>query len=191
MGFFQRRQLIVLAAAGVGFLAFLLLRYVPLQKCKAAVKQAKLARQLDVARTQTESEQLPQLRRQLKKLRASAGSFQAKVPSGRCYGLFLERITGLMNRCHLQDQSVQPRREVAISIGTQSQQLINCIPVNIRCSGRLRQIFEFFKLLQQLDREIRIARVELTNRDYLHKDPRLDGSEVNMETEVCIYYTAQ
>ena len=59
----------------------------------------------------------------------------------------------------------------------------NCIPVSMRCKGRLRQLFNFYGRLQTLDRLVRIEQVKLSN------DPGY-GGQVSMETKAVIYYRA-
>lgn len=179
MRFFNRRQFMILSVACVVMGAFLLLRHLPLQRSKAAVRKAFLDQERVMAQAQAQVQQLPQLREQVEKLRLEAGDFEAKVPCGKpAYGRFLQQITELMSKHHLQEQSVQPRKEV------QAEQ-VNCIPVNVRGKGNLKQIFQFFKSLQKLDRQIRISRVELTNPKGLNNDE----AKVSMEVDIGIYYT--
>ena len=51
------------------------------------------------------------------------------------------------------------------------------------CKGSLKQIFEFYKALQGLDRLVRIEQVKLVN------DNDFSG-RVSMHTEAVIYYRA-
>jgi len=187
MGFLRKRRFIILAVIGAGFLAFVLLRYVPLQRCRAAVKQAQLSGQLDLARRQAESAQLPELREQIEKLGAKVGGFEVKVPSARNYGSFLEQVTELMDSYRLKGQSVQPGSETEIFV---KDQKVMCIPISIKCSGKLKDIFEFFQSLQVLDRKIRIGRVELGNSNKLNKEPAAREPEVSLDMQICIYYMA-
>ena len=72
--------------------------------------------------------------------------------------------------------------EQFIEHGTETQAgVLNCIPVNMRCKGKLTQLFEFHRALQRLDRSVRIEQVELVNEaDF--------GGEVSMQTKAFIYY---
>ena len=109
------------------------------------------------------------------------GDFQAKVPRGRpAYGAFLEQITRLMDKYHLEEQLVQPRQEL------QTGQA-NCIPVSVQGKGSLKQIFNFFRSLQKLDRKIRISRVELTNSE----ESSFGKSKLSVKADVGIYYTME
>jgi len=58
---------------------------------------------------------------------------------------------------------------------------MTCIPVQMRCKGRLAQMFQFYRGLQALRRSIRVERVRMVN------DGDFDG-DVTMETEVVVYY---
>ena len=58
---------------------------------------------------------------------------------------------------------------------------LNCIPVTMKCKGKLARIRGFYKALQGLDRLVRIENFELTN------DRDFDGI-VTMQTEAVIYY---
>ena len=72
---------------------------------------------------------------------------------------------------------IEPRKEI-------KAEKLNCIPVNMRCKGRLTQIFEFYRRLQTMDRLIRIEQVKLFNDSDF-------GGEVGMEAMAFIYYRAE
>jgi len=182
MQFFQRYKLVILAAAGAVVMAIFVFWYVPLQRSKARLIQAKMARQSALRQRQTQMQQLPKFGEQIERLRAEVGDFHSKIPAGRpAYGGFLEQITWLMNKHNLQEQSVQPQQQI-------EAEQVNCIPVNVQCKGSLGEIFEFFKSLQSqsgLKRQIRIAHVELANEQQLNPDK----SQVSMRACIGIYYT--
>lgn len=181
MQLLQRRQLMMCGAVSVVMAAFLLLRHIPLHRSEAAVRKVMIAQELAMAGAQARMEQLPRLREQVEKLRSEVGDFQAKVPWGRpAYGAFLEQITRLMDKHHLEEQLVQPQQEL------QTEQ-VNCIPVSVQGKGRLKQIFNFFRSLQKLDRKIRISRVELTNNEEFN----FGKSKLSVKADVGIYYTLE
>lgn len=181
MRLFQKHQLIVCGVVSVVMAAFLLLRHIPLHRSKEAVGKVMVAQELAMVEAQTRMEQMPYLREQVGKLRSEMGNFQAKVPRGRpAYGAFLEQITRLMDKHHLEEQLVQPQQEL------QTQQA-NCIPVSVQGKGSLKQIFNFFRSLQRLDRKIRISRVELTNSEEFS----FGKSKLSVKAEVGIYYTVE
>jgi len=58
---------------------------------------------------------------------------------------------------------------------------LTCIPVIMQCKGSLRQMFDFFRTLQALDRLVRIEHLELSNAGDF-------SGEVSMRADVVIYY---
>ena len=173
----QRQQITicVVAAAMVG--GFVLLRYLPLCKRAKAVKQTKAAKMHAVIEGRARSEQLPVLEEQLLKLQQSIGSYEARIPRQRELGVFLRRIANLMNEHNLREQVVEPGGQI-------KTKELTCIPVNMKCKGKLAEVFEFYKRLQALDRLVRIEQVKLIN------DTNFSG-EVTMETRAVVYYAAE
>jgi len=160
--------------AGLMIGSFVLLRYLPLQKKIKIVRQAIDAQKAVISRAETEQSQLPAVKEQLLNLRKTMQKYQVNIPAGRDWGLFLQRIAELMNKCNLKEQQIQPGDEIKASG-------LNCIPVSIQCRGRLKQIFEFYKALQGLERVVRIERVELINSNEF-------TGELSMQTKADIYY---
>ena len=81
-----------------------------------------------------------------------------------------------MNEHDLKEQLIKPGGEIKTDI-------LNCIPVTIKCKGSLEHMFSFYKRLQNLDRLVRIEKVELVN------DRDLDG-QVSMKTKMVVFYTS-
>ena len=153
---------------------FVLFRYLPLHKRMKIVKQTRAAERGSANEGQSRSGLLPVLEEQASKLAESIGDYEAKIPQRRELGVFLHRITDLMNEHDLQEQVVTPGGEV------ESREL-NCIPVDIQCTGNLTEMFEFFKGLQRLDRLVRIEQAKLSNEaDF--------SGEVRLKTRAVIYY---
>jgi Tfp pilus assembly protein PilO len=174
MLFRERQQIVICAAAAVMVGGFVLLRYLPLQKKIKAVEQARAVQTVAIAKASHQSEQLPALKERLLKLQTTVCSYGANIPAQRALGVFLHKIANLMNEHNLTKQMVQPGKEI------KAGQLC-CIPVNIQCKGGLKQIFEFFRRLQKLDRLVRIEQVKLVN------DTDFSG-RVSMQTKAVIYY---
>ena len=104
-------------------------------------------------------------------------NYEANIPRQRDLGAFLHRIADLMNEHNLSDQVIEPHKEV-------KSEKLHCIPVNMRCKGKLAQISEFYRRLQGLDRLVRIEQVKLTNdSDY--------NGQVSTEARTVIYYRAK
>ncbi len=175
--FRERQQIAIFVIAGAMVSGFVLFRYLPLQKRIRAVEQARAAQRLAITKTSAESRQVPALKGQLLKLQRTVGNYEANVPGQRALGVFLHRIANLMNEYNLREQLIQPGEEV-------KAERLNCIPVSMQCKGGLKQIFEFFKSLQVLDRLVRIEQIKLVN------DGDFNG-EVGMQTKAVIYYRAE
>jgi len=176
MRFLDRQQSIIIIAVVLMAVGFLLLGYFPMRKKLDVARSARLQRQAAAIKAEVQLRQLPQLAEEVEKLRIEVGSFDTKVPPGRQLGLFLQQMAIVMSKHNLKEQFVQPAGEVPLEL-----QNINCIPISIQCKGRVRQIFEFFKSLEQLDRIVRIERVELKNdRDF--------AGYVSMNAKAAVYY---
>ncbi|MHC4104677.1 MAG: type IV pilus inner membrane component PilO [Planctomycetota bacterium] len=174
MLFQERKQIAIFVAAGVMVAAFVLFRYLPLQKRIRAVEQTKIAQTLVITKASMERAQMSAIKEQLLKLKRTVGNYKAIIPVKNDFGVFLQQITDLMSKHNLREQIIAPGEEVAVKG-------LNCIPVDMQCKGRLAQVFEFYKRMQRLDRLIRIEQVKLAN------DSDFSG-EVSMQAKVVIYY---
>jgi Tfp pilus assembly protein PilO len=177
MLFRERQQVVifVVAAAMVG--GFVLFRYLPLQKRTRAIEQKRAEYLLAITKASAQSKQLFAFKERLLELYRTVGNYERQVPVQRDLGEFLQQIANLMNEHNLREQLVEPGTEL------KTEQL-NCIPVSMQCRGSLKQIFEFYKSLQALDRLIRIEQIKLTNdRDF--------NGDVSMQTKAVIYYRTE
>ena len=156
---------------------FMLFWYLPLHKKMKAVRQAKAAQSLAIAKGASDCRQLPLLKEQLLQLQAGLGNYEVNIPEQNTFGEFLGKIADLMNENNLQEQQITPGEEVKTD-------QFNCIPVSMHCKGKLVQIFKLYRQLQTLDRLIRIEQVKLFN------DTGYNG-QVSMETRAVIYYRAK
>ncbi len=177
MLFRKRQQLMIFVAAGVIIGGFGLFRYLPLRRRIKVLRQTKAAQALTIAKGTADGKQLPLLKEQLLELQRELENYEANIPERSDIGVFLQKIAGLMNEHNLRGQVIEPRKEIRA-------EKLNCIPVNMKCKGRLTQIFEFYRQLQGMDRLIRIEQVKLFN------DSDFSG-EVGVEAKAVIYYRAQ
>jgi Tfp pilus assembly protein PilO len=170
----ERKQIVVCIVALAVVVGFVLFCYLPLRKRMKALERDRTVQQSIISRASYQAGQLPQLKQRLLELQKTAGDYRVNVPAQKDLGAFLQKIANLMNEARLSEQFVEQ--------GTQTQAGgLNCIPVNMRCKGKLAQLFEFYRALQQLDRLVRIEQVELVNEaDF--------GGEVSMQTKAFIYY---
>jgi len=174
MFFRERQRATVFVAAAAIVAGFMLFRYLPLRKKMNAIEKIRTEQVLAIAKTSAQSKQLPTLKAQLQQLQRDVGDYEINIPAKRKLGEFLQQIATLMNEHNLKEQLVQPGKE------TEADEF-NCIPVNMQCKGRLNQIYEFYKRVQELDRLVRIEQVDLTN-------DRSFGGDVSMKTKAIIYY---
>jgi len=173
----RSQQIAICAVAGAILCVFVVFWYVPLHKKMKAVKQTKAEQILTIARGAADAGQLDVLTEQVQKLQAQLQDYEANIPDQRDLGAFLGSIADLMNEHGLSEQIIEPGKEVEAD-------RFNCIPVSMRCKGRLTQIFNFYGRLQALDRLVRIEQVKLSN------DAAYSG-QVTMETKAVIYYRAK
>lgn len=172
---FREKQQIILSAVFIILVGgFVMFRYLPLRQKIKVINQAKAAQRSDSERRQFQGSQIPVLEEQALGLEESIGDYEARIPQARELGLFLGRITDLMNEHNLSEQVVTPGGQV------KSEEL-NCIPVEIQCKGDVFKIFGFFRDLQSLERLVRIEHVKLMNdADF--------GGVVTLNTRAIIYF---
>jgi Tfp pilus assembly protein PilO len=174
MLFRERQQLTICVITAVIVGGFVLFRYLPLRNRMKAVRQIKSAQALTIAKGIADNRQLVLLKEKLSKLQHRLENYEANIPMNSDIGEFLHTIADLMNKHSLGEQVIEPRKEI-------EAHNINCIPVKMQCTGRLIQIFEFYRELQELDRLVRIEQVKLSN------DRNFTG-RIGMEARAIIYY---
>jgi len=172
--FRERQQKVICVVAVAMVSGFVLFRYVPLRKRMKALEQRQAAQKLAITKVSAQSEQLPRLSEQLLELQRATGNYEQQVPMRRELGVFLHRIANLMNEHNLKEQLIEPGKEI------QTGEL-NCIPVNMQCKGKLAQVYDFYRRLQELDRLVRIEQVRLVNESDF-------SGEVKIQTKASIYY---
>ncbi len=176
MLFGRSQQIAICVVAGAIICVFVIFWYRPLREKMRIVKQTKTEQMLTIAKGMADAKQLPGLEGQLEKLQTELEGYEAKIPSQRDFGAFLSRITDLMNENNLKEQSIEPGDVVEVD-------KFNCMPLSMKCKGRLAQIYNFYDRLQSLGRLVRIEQVRLSN------SPEYTG-QISMETKAVIYYRA-
>jgi len=177
MFFRERQQIMICVVAGVVVCIFMLFWYLPLHRKIDAIRQTKTAQSLVIAKGAADSRQLLLMREQLLELQTRLTNYEANIPDKNTFGGFLGRLADLMNENDLKEQEITPGEEIKVD-------KFNCIPVTMRCKGKLTQIFKLYRQLQTLDRLVRIEQVKLSN------DRNFSG-QVSMETKAFIYYRAK
>ena len=157
--------------------AFVFFQYMPLNKKARTLNVANAQLIADNTTVNARVEVLPMLYQQNEEMKKQVGNFDAKIPLGRSHGTFLQKLADLMQQHGLTGLAIQPENEIETA-------KLSGIPVNIRCSGRLAQIFSFFKTLESCERVVRIEELSLTNSD------KLEGV-LTMNAKVEIFYRTQ
>ncbi len=175
--FFTNKHQIIIFGSIVSMLAvFGAAVYLPLHKKADEISSKREMLELMIKDASAKAEQLPQLAKQLETLRAEVKPNQSFIPEEIQLGQFLQEIASLMNQYNLQEQFVKPGQERKI-------EQLYCVPIDIRCKGRLLQMYDFFKYLQSLERIVRIENVTFSN------SLDLDG-QLSVETKAVIFYKA-
>jgi len=177
MPFRERQQILIFVTAGVMVAGFVLFRYLPLRKKMKAVEKTRASQALVITKDMAKNEKLPALREEFEQLQSEVSNYERQIPADRELGTFLHKIADLMNGHNLKGQFIEPGEEI-------EGEELNYIPVNMKCKGRLKQIFEFYKSLQSLERLVRIEEVKLLNENNF-------SGEVNMQTQAVVYYRPQ
>lgn len=170
----ERQQLGIFTAIAVMIAIFAVLQYWPMHSKAHAIEQVKTAQLSAEIKLDEQTKKLPSLKAQLAQMRAQVGDYEAKIPTDRKLGGFLQEIAEVMNTHNLREQVVQPENEM------QADTLM-CIPVRIQCKGTDRQFFDFFKSLQNMERLVRIEKIQLKNALDLN-------GLVMLDARVNIYY---
>jgi len=173
----EKKQIGIFVVAAICFVLFAVLRYIPVSKDMEEITQIRTEQSRLIAKGISDQEQLEIFQEQLLKLKERLGKYESNIPKQKDLGSFLKQIAELMESNNLKDQAVQPLASV------KADELI-CIPVNMEGRGSLSEIYQFYKKLQELDRQIRIKHVKLKNSEDFSGD-------IKMETEIVIYYRNQ
>ena len=170
----ERQQMYIYALTAIVIVGVISLRYLPIVRQFRLLKQTEVARlgELEIANQQ--NHRLEQLKQIVSNLEEQVGDYDNKIPQNREFAMLWQQIADIMNEHGLTDQDVQPGTEI------QSEGLSR-IPININCSGTFAQVFEFFNTIQELERVIRIEKMELANnKDYT--------GYITMNAQANVYY---
>lgn len=154
---------------GVGFF-----RCRPLLARTRHLKIAKSSQMTENAGIRTQMLELPKIGNKMRSLRTEIGEYYGKIPRNREFASLWDQIAAMMQSLKLRDQLIQPDQEV---LGSE----INSISITIKCAGSFTQLFEFFKLLDDFERVVRIEQIKLTNS-------QTDSGIVTMDAKAKIYY---
>lgn len=169
----QKEQLIILIIASVLLGGFALLRFIPLAGHARSVRTAKAESELQRKRLEEYRKALPIIKRKIEKYQVKIGNFDAKIPVNRKFASLCNKINDMMNEYKLQNQLIQPGMEI---IGEK----VNSVKLDINCSGKLSQIFGFFKAIEDLERVIRIENLDMKSET--------DSDIISVKANAIVYY---
>ena len=170
----DKQQIMIITVAIIIAAGFGVVRYMPLAKRKAEVRQAKTEAIMRADSLTTKTSQLSAMRQKALALDDDFEKYDMQVPEGRNFAGLWQQIADVMNAHGLTEQLIQPAEEIR-------GESINCIPLSIQCSGNLNEIYELFNSLGELDRLIRIEQIQLLN------DKDFSGN-VKMQAKANVYY---
>jgi len=177
MLFREKQQLMIFVITAVIVGGFVVLRYLPLRSRIQDLKQIKSAQAHTIAKGNADNTKISQLKELFTKLQRELENYDEQIPTSSNIGIFLHKIADLMNKYNLSEQMVEPYEEI-------DAENLSCIPVKMQCKGKLFQIYEFFRELQEIDRLVRIEQVKLSN------DNDFKG-QIGMQARAIIYYRAK
>ncbi len=170
----ERKQVLIIVVAVAIVTAFVMARHLPLRNKMNTIRSVQAQQAARIEKGQADAQKVAQAKDDLARMRSATSNFEQQVPDKRRLGVFLHRIADLMRENGVKDQFIEPGEEI-------KTEFVNCIPLNMRCKGKLTELFQFFKSLQNLDRLVRIEEVRLLNdRDF--------AGEISMQTKAVIYY---
>lgn len=170
----DKQQALIILAAVIMLTGFGGLRYLPMFRQQQAMAARMQQQEQEMQDIQTHSCLLPELRHQKKRLEDSLDEFAQKIPRSRDFARLWQQIADAMNACRLSDQWVQPGTE-------QKAGRLSCIPLTIECRGSMEQIFTFVKVVEDMDRLMRLDELKLENSPEFKAD-------LKMSARVMVYY---
>ena len=139
---------------------FGLFQYYPLARKADSIRKTIEQQQVVSDETDQLIRQMSQLRHQVESLKPLEAEFDKKLPGTRQFAALWQQIADVMNQHRLTDQVVQRETE-------SDDNRFGTVRIRLQCGGTFRQMFEFFRSLQTMDRFIRIESFQLTNEtDY-------------------------
>lgn len=157
--YINKKQIILFSIIIAMLAGFFFLQYLPTMARFKEAKEMETQRKALQAKVDSDLQKLPDLLEKLEELKINVGDFDKRIPVERDYGVFLQDVTTLMQKYSLGDQLVRPSDETKYAD-------LNCIPVTMECTGKLNQVFDFFKDVEASQRLFRIEQIRFENKEY-------------------------
>lgn len=173
MRLFKTQVALIIISAGLIILFFTMV-YLPMNAQINVFRSKCRNTGMYIQKVNAQTDRIQELDKKLKELNERMTIYERLVPESRNLGQFLQDMAALMDNYELKDQYIKP--------GTETNVLkLKCIPVDMKCKGKLKQLFDFYKSLESMDRLIRIESVRFVN------DKNFNG-EITMETKAAVFY---
>lgn len=170
----EKQQLIIIGIALAVILGFCGFWFYPLAGKSMDIKEIRTLQQTATAQVEQYNTLVPVLRKQAEQLTEETADFDIRIPDNQQFADLWQQIAVVMTTHNLEDQIVEPGVEI---IG----ESIIRIPLTIKCSGRISQIFDMLKSLDSIERTISLEKVELLNDgDY--------GGKLKLNAIANVYY---
>lgn len=165
-----------LAIAGVIIamvLGFVLLQYLPMSNTIKKLSQQKIDHKRLSEQATMDQQKIPVLQYNIAKLEQKVGNIEKKIPNESNYGTFLQSITEIMKKNRLSEQIVKPDQETAVGN-------LRCIPITMEAKGSSQQLFQFFRDVENSERQFKLEQLQFQNEKY--------GGKVRMIAKGNIFY---
>lgn len=169
----EKQQIIIIVVAVISIGGFGVLRYLPLAGKTRAIKAAREQFQDGDLDVKIQARQIPILNAKMEQIKLRVGDYDSKIPFGREFASLYDDIAAVMGKHNLSDQLIQPFGE------TVGKDVIS-IPIGLECSGRLSDVFGFFRSIESFDRLIRIEKLEMSS------EPEQDV--ISIKANAVVYY---
>ena len=167
------KQLVIAGVIIAMVLGFVLLQYLPMSNTIKKLSQEKIDHRRLGEQADADQQKIPVLQVNIAKLEQKVGNIENKIPNESDYGTFLQSITEIMKKNKLSEQIVKPDKETVVGN-------LRCIPITMEGRGNSQQIFQFFRDIENSERQFKLEQLQLQNKEY--------GGEVRMIAKGNIFY---
>ncbi len=159
----EKQQLIIMGTALAVILGFGGFWFYPLAGKSMDIKEMRIIQQTATAQVEQYNALVPSLRKQVDQLTKKTADFNVRIPDNQQFADLWQQIADVMTTHDLEEQIIEPGAEI---VG----ESITRIPLTIKCSGTISQIFGMLQSLDSFERTISLDKVELINdKDFVGK----------------------
>lgn len=169
----DKQQIIIIVVAVISIGGFGVIRYLPLAGKTRDIKAAREQFERGDLEIKAQARKIPVLNAKMEQIKIRVGDYDSKIPFGRGFASLYDDIAYVMEKHNLTDHLIEPFAE---TVGEE----ITSIPISIECSGRLKDVFEFFRSIENFDRLIRIEKLRMTSE--------LEQDIVAVRANAVVYY---